>query len=173
MDRLKRWIIPILAAVLAAVAYLWLEATWLAILCLAVVALGVYDLLQRKWVITRNYPVAGRIRWLFYRLRPYLYRYIVEDDLHGTPYSFEARDLIHARARGRTDTRPFGTEREIDADEYHWFSHSISPEPEPDTSPRVKVGNDECSQPYSASVLNISAMSFGSLSANAVRALRP
>jgi glutamate synthase domain-containing protein 2 len=170
LDTLKRWVIPAVAAILAGL-FLWRQQTWIAGICLAVVALGIYDWSQRKWVITRNYPVAGRIRWLFYKLRPYLRRYIVEDDLHGTPYSFEAQNLVHARARGETDTQPFGTERDVDAEDYHWFSHSILPEPDPDTSPRVTVGNDQCSQPYSASILNISAMSFGSLSANAIRAL--
>ncbi|WP_054301480.1 FMN-binding glutamate synthase family protein [Gemmobacter sp. LW-1] len=169
-DLIQRAIIPIVAAVLALAALLagWV---WVALLLLAVVALGIYDFLQRDWTITRNFPVAGRIRWLFYRLRPYLRAYIVEDDLHGTPYSFEARNLVHARARGETDTHPFGTERDVDAEEYHWIGHSIAPEPDPDISPRVIVGNDQCARPYSASVLNISAMSFGALSANAVRAL--
>ncbi|MCB1360252.1 MAG: FMN-binding glutamate synthase family protein, partial [Rhodobacteraceae bacterium] len=170
IDLLKRAVIPILAA-LGAVLALATGWIWLGLLLLAIVALGVFDFLQTDWTITRNFPVAGRIRWLFYRLRPYLRAYIVEDDLHGTPYSFEARNLVHARARGETDTHPFGTERDVDADDYHWISHSIAPEPNPDTNPRVTVGNDQSSQPYSASVLNISAMSFGALSANAVRAL--
>jgi glutamate synthase domain-containing protein 2 len=170
LDVLKRLIIPLVAALGAAIA-LWHASYWLAGLCLAVVALGIYDWSQRTWTITRNFPVAGRLRWLFYQLRPYLRAYIVEDDLHGTPYSFDARNLIHARARGEIDTHPFGTERDVDQPDYHWIGHSIAPEPDPDTSPRVLVGNDQCSRPYSASVLNISAMSFGSLSANAIRAL--
>ncbi|MEZ5450848.1 MAG: hypothetical protein R3E89_18415 [Thiolinea sp.] len=170
LDTLKRSIIPVVAAILAVFA-LMSAHYWLAVLCLAVVALGLYDWMQRKWTITRNFPVAGRLRWLFYELRPYLRAYIVEDNLHGTPYSFEARNLIQSRARGETDTHPFGTERDVESADYHWVGHSMVPEPEPDTHPRVQVGNEQCSQPYSASVLNISAMSFGSLSANAVRAL--
>ncbi|PHP66673.1 FMN-binding glutamate synthase family protein [Zhengella mangrovi] len=169
-DILKRASLPILAAIIAAAAFLngWIV---LAAVALAVVALGLYDWFQQSWTITRNYPVAGRIRWLFYDLRPYLRAYIVEDDLHGTPYSFEARNLVHARARGETDTHPFGTERDLESDTYHWVGHSIAPEPDPDTHPRVTVGNSQSSRPYSASLLNISAMSFGSLSANAVKAL--
>ncbi|RYH11323.1 FMN-binding glutamate synthase family protein [Tropicimonas sp. IMCC6043] len=169
-DLLKRAIIPLLAALLAAVALAqgWI---WLALPALAIVALGIYDFSQTRWTITRNYPVAGRIRWLFYKLRPYLHAYIVEDDLSGTPYSFEARNLIHSRARGETGTQPFGTERDVESAEYHWVGHSIAAKSDPDTSPRVTVGNDQCSRPYSASILNISAMSFGALSANAVRAL--
>ncbi|MCT4334742.1 FMN-binding glutamate synthase family protein [Paracoccus sp. YLB-12] len=169
-DQIQRAIIPIVALILAVVAFAvgWL---WVGLILLAVVGLGIFDYLQRDWTITRNFPVAGRIRWLFYRLRPYLRAYIVEDNLHGTPYSFEARNLVHARARGETDTHPFGTERDVEDADYHWVSHSIAPEADPDKSPRVMVGNDQSSQPYSASVLNISAMSFGALSANAVRAL--
>lgn len=170
LDFAKRNIIPLVAAVIGLVA-LFNSWFWLALLCAAVVALGVYDYRQRDWTITRNYPVAGRIRWMFYKLRPYLRAYIVEDDLTGTPYSFEARNLIHHRARGSTDTQPFGTERNLDADDYMWIGHSIAPEANPEQNPRVQVGGSQCTKPYSASVLNISAMSFGALSANAVRAL--
>ncbi|WP_111430563.1 FMN-binding glutamate synthase family protein [Rhodobacteraceae bacterium DSL-40] len=170
LDTLKRSIIPI-AAALIGIAALASGAVLLALFCLAVVLLGVYDRMQTHWTITRNYPVAGRIRWLFYKLRPYLRAYIVEDDLHGTPFPFEARNLVHARARGETDTQPFGTERDPDDEEYHWIGHSIAPEPEPETDPRVMVGGSQCTKPYSASLLNISAMSFGALSANAVKAL--
>ncbi len=144
---------------------------WLLVLTVPPVLLGIYDFLQRDWVITRNYPVAGRIRWLFYLLRPYLRAYIVEDDLNGTPFSFEARDLVHKRARGEGDTHPFGTERRADDANYHWVVHSIAAVEKPEEEPRVTVGNDQTSKAYSASVLNISAMSFGSLSANAIRAL--
>lgn len=144
VDLLKRAIIPLVAVVVAVLA-LATKTIWLAVLSLLVVALGLYDFFQRDWTITRNFPVAGRIRWLFYKLRPYLRAYIVEDDLTGTPYSFEARNLVHARARGETDTHPFGTERDVEGEEYHWVSHSIAPEAHPDKSPRVTVGNEQTS----------------------------
>jgi glutamate synthase domain-containing protein 2 len=170
LDILRRTIVPIVAAIgfVSALLKGWI---FVSVLCALIAAIGVYDWLQKRWTITRNYPVAGRIRWLFYELRPFLRAYIVEDDLHGTPFSFEARNLVHARARGETDTHPFGTERDVEGEEYHWISHSIAPEPDPDKDPRILVGNDQSSKPYSASILNISAMSFGALSANAVRAL--
>ena len=175
MDLLKRAIIPLIAVVVVVLAILlafadpaWL---WLLVIAVPVLALGIYDFTQRTWVITRNYPVAGRIRWLFYKLRPYLRAYIVEDDLDGTPFSFEARNLVHARARGETDTLPFGTERKTGDASYHWLLHSIAAAENPEKHPRVHVGNDQTGQPYSASVLNISAMSFGALSANAIKAL--
>ena len=170
LDLIQRAIIPITAAAVFVLS-LFFSWIWLAALCAPIVALGIYDYFQDRWTITRNFPVAGRIRWLFYKLRPYLHTYIVEDDLHGTPYPYEARNLIHSRARGETDTHPFGTERDVNSEEYYWIGHSIAPEPNPDEKPRVMVGNDQCKQPYSASLLNISAMSFGALSANAVRAL--
>lgn len=175
LDTIKRAIIPVTAFALSilAISLAFIDARWLLILIatLPVVALGIYDRNQKTWTITRNYPVAGRVRWLFYKLRPYLRAYIVEDDLSGTPYSFDARNLVHARARGETDTHPFGTERDTSAHTYHWLMHSITPENDPDPAPRVQVGNDQTSQPYSASILNVSAMSFGSLSANAIQAL--
>ncbi|HET7267297.1 MAG TPA: FMN-binding glutamate synthase family protein [Oleiagrimonas sp.] len=176
LDTLKRTIVPVVALLLS-IAFLllgWFVGSgwwWPLIATVPVVALGVYDWSQSQRTITRNYPVAARIRWLFYDLRPYLRAYIVEDDLDGTPFPFEARDLVHARANGRTDTHPFGTERHTADANYHWIAHSISPENDPDQSPRVTVGTEQASQPYSASVLNISAMSFGALSANAIRAL--
>ncbi|WP_113912106.1 FMN-binding glutamate synthase family protein [Roseovarius dicentrarchi] len=175
LDTIKRAVIPIAALALSilAVALSFIHPAWLFVLVvtLPVVLLGLYDRHQKTWTITRNYPVAGRIRWLFYKLRPYLHSYIVEDDLSGTPYSFDARNLIHTRARGATDTKPFGTERDTCANTYRWLMHSIAPESDPDPAPRVQVGNDQTAQPYSASVMNISAMSFGSLSANAIQAL--
>ncbi len=176
LDTLKRAIIPVTAlllSVLAVALAVWVHPgwLWLLIFTLPVVALGLYDRQQKTWTITRNYPVAGRIRWVFYKLRPYLRSYIVEDDLSGTPYSFDARNLVHARARGETDTHPFGTERDTDAHDYHWLMHSIAPEDHPDHDPRVDVGHDQTGKPYSASILNVSAMSFGSLSANAIQAL--
>ncbi|MFX0546106.1 FMN-binding glutamate synthase family protein [Roseovarius sp. S1116L3] len=175
LDTIKRAIIPVTALGLSvlAIGLAFINAAWLLVLIFTVpvVVLGVYDRFQKTWTITRNFPVAGRVRWLFYKLRPYLRAYIVEDDLSGTPYSFDARNLVHARARGETDTHPFGTERQTDAEDYHWLMHSMAPENDPDTAPRVHVGHDQTSKPYSASILNVSAMSFGSLSANAIRAL--
>jgi len=175
IDSLKRALVLIVALLLTIgglVAFRhnpqWL---WLLAVTVPLTLLGFYDLLQRRWTITRNYPVAGRIRWLFYRLRPFLRSYIVEGDLEGTPFPIQARNLVHARARGETDTHPFGTERNTDSNDYHWLMHSIAPEPEPEAAPRVQVGNEQTGSPYSASVLNISAMSFGSLSANAIAAL--
>ncbi|TNF10681.1 MAG: FMN-binding glutamate synthase family protein, partial [Rhodobacteraceae bacterium] len=176
MNAILRNIVPLAALCLSLLALalaVWISPWWLILLLvtLPVVALGLYDYFQKRWTITRNYPVAARLRWLFYDLRPFLRAYIVEGDLEGKPYPYEARNLVHARARGETDTHPFGTERDVAGEEYQWVNHSIAPADDPDTDPRVTVGNEQCAKPYSASVLNISAMSFGALSANAVEAL--
>ncbi|GHE02734.1 glutamate synthase [Defluviimonas sp. 20V17] len=172
---LKRAILPVAAAILTVLALIpaYWNAWWLLVwvLTLPTVALGIYDYVQTRWTITRNYPVAARIRWLFYDLRPFLRAYIVEGDLEGKPFPYEARNLVHARARGETDTHPFGTELDTEAEEYLWLNHSMAPANTPDMRPRVTVGNAQCSKPYSASVLNISAMSFGALSARAIEAL--
>ena len=171
----KRSIVPLgaLAVTAGAIALAARSPWWLLILAvsLPLVILGVRDFFQRDFVLLRNYPGAAHIRRLAYELRPYLRQYIVEADLEGTPYSFEARNLVHARARGWPDTHPFGSERDMEASGYHWLSHSIAPEAEPQKDPRVTVGNDQTAKPYTASVFNISAMSFGALSAKAVEAL--
>ncbi|KEP69377.1 glutamate synthase [Thioclava dalianensis] len=172
---LRRTILPLGALILGVIglglAFVSLWWLLLAAVGLGLFALGLYDYFQTRWTITRNYPVAARFRWLFYDLRPFLRAYIVEGDLEGKPFSYEARNLVHARARGETDTHPFGTELDVESEEYAWINHSIAPNDDPDTSPRVSVGNAQCAKPYSASVLNISAMSFGALSGNAVEAL--
>ncbi len=176
LNMLRRNLVPI-AALLLSLLFLWLGWQvsrawfWPLLLTVPVLALGIYDITQRQWTILRNYPVAARLRWLFYDLRPFLRAYIVEDDLHGTPFPFAARNLVHERAEGLTDTKPFGTERHTNAASYHWFAHSIAPAEKPDESPRVTVGNEQSARKYSASVFNISAMSFGALSANAILSL--
>jgi len=172
---LLRAFIPLtaLAVTVLAVVLAWSSRWWLLLLIgsLPLVVLGIRDFFQTRWTLPRNYPGAAHIRWLFFDLRPYLRQYIVEGDLEGTPFSFDARSLVHARARGTPDTHPFGTERNLEESGYNWLSHSIQPVEEPDLSPRVTVGNEQTSKPYEASVLNISAMSFGSLSARAIEAL--
>lgn len=150
-----------------------MSAWWLLGLAISIVlfVIGLRDALQNRWTLLRNYPVAARIRWLFYDLRPYLRAYMVEGDEEGKPYSYEARRLVYARARQTADTHPFGTELDVEAIQYTWLSHSIAPSSEPERKPKVKIGHTQSKQPYLASLLNISAMSFGALSAAAVEAL--
>ncbi|RZK89680.1 MAG: FMN-binding glutamate synthase family protein [Pedobacter sp.] len=137
------------------------------------VILGVYDLYQPKHSIVRNYPVFGRLRYFMEELRPKVYQYFVESDTNGTPYNRLNRSLIYQRAKKDNDTIPFGTQLNVYDNGYEWLSHSIAAisHHELNADPRVLVGGPECKKPYSASIYNISAMSFGSLSQNAILAL--
>ncbi|OYX06610.1 MAG: FMN-binding glutamate synthase family protein [Rhizobiales bacterium 32-66-8] len=146
---------------------------WLFVFCILfpLAWVGVFDVSQRSHSLLRNYPVIGSMRWVFEALRPYLRQYIVEDDLEGHPYNRKARSLVYARSKGEEDRQPFGTEQNTTAANYEWMTHSLAPMPVAQAPFRVEVGSSQCSQPYSAAVLNISAMSFGSLGRNAIEAL--
>jgi len=136
---------------------------------LSLVAL--HDLAQTRHSLRRTYPLTARARWFFEWLRPFLRAYIVESDLDGRPFSHDDRALVYARARAAEDAHPFGTELDVYSGEYEWLAHSIAPNPGAPLDSRVTVGNDQCTRPYAASRLNISAMSFGALSARAIEAL--
>ncbi|HET8728109.1 MAG TPA: FMN-binding glutamate synthase family protein [Alphaproteobacteria bacterium] len=147
-------------------------APFLAALFLALTAVGIHDLIQTRHAITRNYPVIGHIRYLVESVRPELRQYLFETDFERLPFSRMQRSLVYARAKQEPDQRPFGTILDTGADGYEFIGHSVRPAPLADPSTfRTVIGNDQCRQPYSGSVLNISAMSFGSLSANAIMAL--
>ena len=142
----------------------------LACLCLAV--LGLNDLIQTRHAILRNYPIAGHLRFLLERVRPEIRQYFFEGDKDGAPFSRDKRALVYQRAKRELDKRPFGTQYDVYGDEFEWLHHSIAPRPVSPAPHRLIIGHSgPCTQPYSASVLNISAMSYGALSANAVRAL--
>jgi len=144
---------------------------WLLVLLLPLLALGLWDLLQPAHSLMRNYPLLAHFRWMFEELRPYLRQYIVEDDHSGKPYSHDERALIYARAKGQEDRQPFGTELDAYSGAFEWMTHSIAPKPVVKDPFRIKVGGPGCKRPYEAAILNISAMSFGSLGPNAIEAL--
>lgn len=147
-------------------------APWVALCALLTLTLvGIYDLWQTRHTLWRNYPLIGHMRWLFEWLRPFLRQYIVEGDHEGGPYNRNMRSLIYQRAKRANDAKPFGTDLNFYHEEYQLLTHSIVPRPTPSPDFRVDVGGPACTQPYSASVLNISAMSFGALSARALEAL--
>ena len=135
--------------------------------------LGLVDMNQTKHSIMRTYPVFGRMRYWMEALRPKMYQYFVESDIDGRPINRVDRSTIYQRAKQETDTMPFGTQLDVYEEGYEWMSHSIAPKDfhKLDHSPRVLIGNKDCKLPYSASIFNVSAMSFGSLSSNAIRAL--
>ncbi len=144
---------------------------WALVFTLPVFGVAVYDFFQREHTLWRNYPLLARVRWILEDLRPYTRAYFVEGDLEGRPFNHDQRALIYARAKGQLDSHPFGTELDVYSDEYEWLAHSIVPNEKVELEWRVKVASTQCSKPYPASLLNISAMSFGSLSANAIMAL--
>jgi glutamate synthase domain-containing protein 2 len=136
--------------------------------------LGVYDLIQLHHSIPRNYPVIGRLRFLLEGTGPEIHQYFVESNTSGRPFNRDQRSLMYRRAKDLEGLKPFGTELDVYDSGYGYIAHSITPRPMPEDPARtlrVQVGGADCRKPYSASVLNVSAMSFGALSANAVLAL--
>jgi len=150
---------------------IWPQSEWLFIPVLALIGVGFYDGFQRKHTLLRLYPVIGHLRFLFESIRPEIQQYFVESDTDGQPVSREFRALVYQRAKGERDTRPFGTQFDVYRSGYEWVNHSLAPKTVIDHDPRVRFGGDDCQQPYDASPLNISAMSFGALSKNAILAL--
>jgi glutamate synthase domain-containing protein 2 len=154
-------------------AYFWIDALFAFLLIGPFIYMGFADILQRHQSIRRNFPVLGRLRYVFEDFRPKIQQYFVESDTDGSPINRNDRSVIYQRAKKQIDTTPFGTQLNVYAEGYEWMSHSIVPLDfhAVDHHPRVLIGNKDCKQPYNASVLNISAMSFGSLSSHAVEAL--
>jgi glutamate synthase domain-containing protein 2 len=159
------------------VASLALSTIWPAFFVLAAVAgglslVGIIDLAQTKHAIRRNYPVLGNIRWFAEMVRPEIRQYLIESDQDAAPFSRSQRSLVYARAKNEGSERPFGTLLDVYRSGYEFIGHSTLPtKPGDPKTFRVTIGDAQCAKPYSASVFNISAMSFGSLSAAAIRAL--
>jgi glutamate synthase domain-containing protein 2 len=160
-------------AVLVLWSLYWPGAWWLFVLFGPLILMGIADMMQNRQAIKKNFPVIGRLRYFFESIRPEIQQYFVESDIDGAPINRIDRSVIYQRSKEQIDTTPFGTQLNVYAEGYEWMSHSILPKDfhRLDHHPRVTVGGKDCKVPYSASVLNISAMSFGSLSGNAVEAL--
>jgi glutamate synthase domain-containing protein 2 len=145
---------------------------WLLIAALgaALCVVGVHDLVQTRRAVLRNYPVIGHARYLMESIRPEMRQYFIEDDDDEVPFSRQQRAIVYQRSKNVIETRPFGTERDVYRSDYEWINHSMQPVAIHSHDFRIIIGGERA-QPYSASVFNISAMSFGSLSANAILAL--
>ena len=144
---------------------------WFAALVMgALVARGVADLRQSRHAVLRNYPVIGHLRFLLEFIRPEIRQYFVEGDNDEAPFSRSQRSLVYQRAKGESDKQPFGTQLDVNAEGYEWINHSVAPTRLASHDFRITIGPDTA-QPSEASVFNISAMSFGALSANAILAL--
>ncbi len=136
-----------------------------------ITALGFRDLTQTHHAILRNYPISGHLRFMLENVRPELRQYFFEGDKDGMPFPRDKRAIVYQRAKKALDKRPFGTQFDVYENRFEWLHHSIAPKPPSKEPFRINVGGPDCARPYSASVFNISAMSYGSLSANAIRAL--
>ncbi|MGA7135947.1 MAG: FMN-binding glutamate synthase family protein [Mycobacterium sp.] len=163
------------AAVAAALLYLAIVGAWGWWIPAAVVAViavvGVYDLAQRKHSVLRNYPILGHLRFLLEAVRPELQQYFIERNFDGRPFDRDVRSLIYERAKGTAAELSYGTERDIDQDGYEYLLHSTAPVDPPQEPFRVRIGGPDCKQPYHIALMNISSMSFGALSGNALRAM--
>ncbi len=169
--RYSAWLLCAVGALLCA--FSWVAfgvGGWPMLVFIALLALGVRDILQSRHSVLRNYPVIGHLRFLLEFIRPEMRQYFIEGDNEAAPFSRQQRSLVYQRSKGEPDKRPFGTQMDVGANGYEWINHSLVPTELPTHDFRVTIGAGRA-QPYSASVFNISAMSFGALSANAILAL--
>ena len=159
--------------VLTAIAWWTLgpHALWPWVVLGPLVLLGIRDLTQNRHAICRNFPILGHMRYFLEVIRPEIYQYFIENDTEGVPFGREQRSLVYQRAKNVRDTTPFGTKEDVYAPGYEWVNHSILARHIDAEDMRISVGGPDCKQPYSCSLLNISAMSFGSLSMNAILSL--
>ncbi|MDR0216225.1 MAG: FMN-binding glutamate synthase family protein [Comamonas sp.] len=156
------------------------KGLWWLIAAALLVLLGLWDMAQKQHAILRNYPIMGHFRFIFEFIRPEIRQYFIEGDTEAQPFSRAQRSLVYQRAKGQVDNRPFGTQLDVGQQGYEWVNHSMQPTRLTSHDFRVWIGGtpdeaqqgaDPCSRPYHASVFNISAMSFGALSGNAIQAL--
>jgi glutamate synthase domain-containing protein 2 len=140
-------------------------------LCTGLTVLGTHDLIQTRHAVLRNYPITAHLRFLLEEMRPEMRQYFFESEKDGAPFSRDKRAVVYQRAKMMLDKRPFGTQYDVYADGFELLRHSIVPRPLAAAAFRVKIGGPQCQRPYDASIFNISAMSFGALSPNAIRAL--
>ena len=166
------YVFVLIVAIANAVFYFyWPVGLWNLVVFGPLVALGFRDMVQTRHAIKSNFPVLGQFRYLFEKIRPEINQYFVESNTNGRPFSREQRSIVYQRAKKVLDTIPFGTQQDVYARGYEFVTHSMYPTHLDPSQLRTTVGSDRCTQPYSLSLLNISAMSFGSLSTRAVLAL--
>ena len=166
------WVVSIVVhAAIAALAMRWDQVLIAYVFTIPLFFLGVYDLLQSKHAILRNFPVIGHGRYMLEAIRPEINQYFIESNTDGMPFDREQRSVVYQRAKNVNDTTPFGTQLDVYMPGYEWLEHSLRAVAPSHQHPRVSFGGRDGATPYSASLLNISAMSYGSLSRNAVEAL--
>ena len=158
-------------AAIGVLGHFWPWVYWLLLAVVPLIGMGLHDALQRRQAVKRNWPLIGRFRYLFEMIRPEIQQYFVESNTDGTPVNRELRSVVYQRAKRQLDTLPFGTQRDVYEPGYEWIGHRIGAKTGPSEAPRVLVGAHLCAAPYEASIFNVSAMSYGSLSNHAILAL--
>ncbi|ERP91601.1 glutamate synthase [Marinobacter sp. ES-1] len=169
--RYSAYAISIAGLVISLPVTLWLGGWYLIpAIFAALTALGTWDLLQRSHTVSRNYPIMANFRYLFESVGPEIRQYFIQSDTEERPFSREQRTIVYQRAKQVLDKRPFGSQLSMYEEGFEWMNHSLTPTRLDNSDFRIVIGRN-CAKPYSASVFNISAMSFGSLSANAILSL--
>ena len=167
-------ILSILSLVAVGLIYtVWSPVLWSLVVILPLILLGIKDLTQSSHTLKRNFPVVGWGRYLLEDLRPKIYQYFIESETEASPISRMYRSIVYQRAKKVLSTNPFGTKIDVYEEGYEWANHSLNPLDHNDLAkhPRVLVGGPDCTKPYNASILNVSAMSFGALSNRAILSL--
>ena len=160
-------------AIIGILTYINWKFSFLLLIFIPLIIMGFYDMFQSKKTIRRNFPLLGRMRYLLEALGPGVRQYFIESDTDGKPFTRLQRSLVYQRSKKETDSMPFGTQLDVYENGYEWINHSIKAISfsNVNENPRVRIGSSQCEKPYDASLFNISAMSFGSLSKNAILAL--
>jgi len=170
--RYSAFVVVILGFIISAFSFMasgqWGLALWV---LGGLIVVGLHDVQQKQHAILRNYPIIGHLRFLLEFIRPEIRQYFLESDAEAVPFSRAQRSLVYARAKGASDKRPFGTLLDVRAPGYEWINHSVAPSHIESHDFRVRVGGYDGTQPYDISLFNVSAMSFGALSANAIMSL--
>lgn len=161
----------LLIAAVIGLAFVWPPILWSLLVIIPLTIVGTWDAFQKQHAVLRNFPLIGHFRYVFEAIRPEIQQYFVESDTDGRPFNREFRALVYQRAKGDLDTTPFGTQVNVYEHGYEWMNHSLRARPGQKAERRVRIGGPACLQPYEASHLNISAMSYGSLSSHSIRAL--
>jgi glutamate synthase domain-containing protein 2 len=156
---------------IAAFARYWHPVEYLFVAIAPLLLIGLLDSFQTAHSLQRNFPLFAHMRYIMEALRPGINQYFVESNKDGVPFDREHRSIVYQRSKKQLDTLPFGTQSHVYQEGYEWINHSLAPTAMPDEPPRVTIGGPACQKPYAASLLNVSAMSYGALSANAIMAL--
>ena len=170
-----RWLyytISVVSSLLVFIIYqFWPPIIYALFIIVPYILIGIHDIMSVSHTVLRNYPVIGHLRYILEFIRPEIQQYYIETDSSGTPYSREIRSLVYQKAKGVRETIAFGTKNDLTSVGYVFSYHSLAPKTVPNDKTRILIGGSDCTKPYDASRLNISGMSFGSISPNAIRAL--